>query len=433
MATAPNLGTGGSVLDAQFGSSSTSNTNEPLALAHTGTNYLYLPGVSGNYASVPDSAALDITGDIDIRVRVALDDWTPSAAQVLLSKWLTSSGAQRSYALFVTSGGVLQLDTSADGTAVVSTAATVATGFTDGTAYWVRVTLDVDNGSGSRVGTFSYALDSATEPTSWTAIGATVTTAGTTSLFASTSPLEIGGLNGGTLLVPAGKFYRAIVRNGIGGTVVLDADFTSGITSGGQTSFVESSSNAATVTINRSTSGRKAVAVVRNVWLLGTDDYFEVADNDLLDFTNTEDLSAVAIVRAWGTTADDTLIAKKAGTTSASAGWMLDMGTSSVTQARISDGTTQHAPTAGTRTAGALSLLAAVKSGSTITSYLGSTAGTPVTITATGTYANSEVMRIGRLSGAGTNYADMELLAAMVFRRALSAAELAAIATYYGI
>jgi hypothetical protein len=245
--------------------------------------------------------------------------------------------------------------------------------------------------------------------------------------------LQLGGQNSGLAVNLSGKLYYVQILNGIGGTVVLDADFTTGITSGGQTSFVESSSNAATVTINRSTSGRKAVAVVRPVWLLGTDDYFEVADNDLLDFTNTEDLSAVAIVRAWGTTADDTLIAKKAGTTSASAGWMLDMGTSSVTQARISDGTTQHAPTAGTRTAGALSLLAAVKSGSTITSYLGSTAGTPVTITATGTYANSEVMRIGRLSGAGTSYADVELLAAMVFRRALSATELAAIATYYGV
>ena len=79
MAIAPNLGTGGSVLDAQFGSSSSSNTNEPLALAHTGENYLYLPGVSGNNATVPDSAALDLTTEADIQVRIAFDDWTPAA------------------------------------------------------------------------------------------------------------------------------------------------------------------------------------------------------------------------------------------------------------------------------------------------------------------------------------------------------------------
>jgi hypothetical protein len=62
--------------------------------------------------------------------------------------------------------------------------------------------------------------------------------------------------------------------------------------------------------------------------------------------------------------------------------------------------------------------------------------GTGTTASGTGvtaTLANSEVMRIGRLSGAGTSYADMELLAAMVFRRALSAAELSAIAAYYGV
>ncbi len=424
MATAPNLGTGGSVLDAQFGSSSGSNTNEPLALAHTGTNYLYLPGVAGNYASVPDSAALDITGDIDIRVRCALEDWSGAARETFAEKWGNTSWAFTKDP----AAGKLRLDWTESGLTQKAATSTTAMTFSSLQDKWVRVTLDVDNGAGGNTVSFYTSDDGAT----WTLLGTPVVQAGVTSLNVNSEQVEIGALNTNSLLLK-GRVYRAQIRNGIDGTVVLDANFTTGITSGGQTSFVESSSNAATVTINRSTSGRKAVAVVRPVWLLGTDDFFEVADNDLLDFTNTQDLSAVAIVRAWGTTADDTLIAKKAGTTSASAGWMLDMGTSSVTQARISDGTTQHAPTAGTRTAGALSLLAAVKSGSTITSYLGSTAGTPVTITATGTYANSEVMRIGRLSGAGTNYADMELIAALVFRRALSATELSAIATYYGV
>jgi hypothetical protein len=39
-------------------------------------------------------------------------------------------------------------------------------------------------------------------------------------------------------------------------------------------------------------------------------------------------------------------------------------------------------------------------------------------------------MRIGRLSGAGTTYADMEFLAVAVFRRALTATEITAITTY---
>ena len=80
-----NLGWGGSALNAQLGSSSGADSNDPKYLDWDGENYVYLPGVSGNYLSVPDEAALDITGDIDIRVQVAMDDWTPAADQVLVS------------------------------------------------------------------------------------------------------------------------------------------------------------------------------------------------------------------------------------------------------------------------------------------------------------------------------------------------------------
>jgi hypothetical protein len=39
--------------------------------AFIANGYLALPGTSGNYASAPDSAALSITGNIDIRCKVA--------------------------------------------------------------------------------------------------------------------------------------------------------------------------------------------------------------------------------------------------------------------------------------------------------------------------------------------------------------------------
>jgi hypothetical protein len=58
-------------------------------------SYLYLPGVVSNYASAPDSAALDIVGDIDLRVKVALDDWTPAAQTALVAKDVVT-GSQRS-------------------------------------------------------------------------------------------------------------------------------------------------------------------------------------------------------------------------------------------------------------------------------------------------------------------------------------------------
>jgi hypothetical protein len=49
----------------------------------TTNNYLALGGIAGNYASTPDSVANSITGDIDIRTKVALADWTPAVANVL--------------------------------------------------------------------------------------------------------------------------------------------------------------------------------------------------------------------------------------------------------------------------------------------------------------------------------------------------------------
>ena len=58
-------------------------------------NTLRLPGLSGNYLSTPDTAATSVTGDIDIRVKVALDDWTPSATQTLDSE-VTTATANRS-------------------------------------------------------------------------------------------------------------------------------------------------------------------------------------------------------------------------------------------------------------------------------------------------------------------------------------------------
>ena len=182
-------------------------------------NYALLPGVSGNYLSVPDAAALDIVGDLEIVSRVALTDWTPSADSVIVAKY--SAAGQHSYQLYVTTTGALILKWSNDGTAELSQTSSVPA-FVNGTAYWVKATIDVVNGA-NRVIEFYWAADSQTEPTSWTLIS-THTVAGNTSIFSSTSVLELGTRAVGTLSLLAGKMFRAIVRNGIAGTKVLDVN-----------------------------------------------------------------------------------------------------------------------------------------------------------------------------------------------------------------
>jgi hypothetical protein len=55
-------------------------------------SYLKLPGILNNYASTPDTAANSVTGDIDIRVKVACD-WTPRSTSTPLDKLVNDGGA----------------------------------------------------------------------------------------------------------------------------------------------------------------------------------------------------------------------------------------------------------------------------------------------------------------------------------------------------
>jgi len=106
-------------------------------------------------------------------------------------------------------------------------------------------------------------------PSSWTQLGTDLTNA-MTNIKDSTSPLEIGSVNNGAsgggsgLYNAVGNFYRAQIRNNVlddGTGIVLDVDFTT--KTFGANTFTESSTNAATVTINgafaRAGDGRIAV------------------------------------------------------------------------------------------------------------------------------------------------------------------------------
>jgi hypothetical protein len=56
------------------------------------------------------------------------------------------------------------------------------------------------------------------------------------------------------------------------------------------------------VTVNRATTGYKTALVTRPIWLFGTDDYLEVADNALLKF-GTGDFTMMVVARQWETQA----------------------------------------------------------------------------------------------------------------------------------
>jgi hypothetical protein len=283
--------------------------NRYMAHSTSDENYVYLSGASGNYMSVADNPPLDIAGDLDLQVKVALDDWTPAAGSCLLSK-SNATGNQRSYFLGITTGGILQLTTSPDGSTLLTRSCTVSTSITDGTVKWVRATIDVDNGASGNDVKFFTSDDGST----WTQLGATVTSAGTTSIFNSTTPVEIGTRTNGTIEISKGKFFRTIIKDGIDGTTVLDAD-ASVITLPSQTTFVDSSSNAYTVTINKSGVGT-FVSTGNYLYLPGVaSNNASTPDAAALQITGDLDLRVKVAMDDWTPSTTSTLIGRFAGST----------------------------------------------------------------------------------------------------------------------
>lgn len=188
---------------------------------------LHLPGsafsATNDCVSAPDAAGLDVTGDLELVWHVAPTDWTPASAPALAGKGSTSSNF--SWGAIITAGGNLAFRWSADGVYGTSKNAisTAATGFTDGAAYWLKITVDVDNGAAGADVKFYTAPDQAAEPTSWTQLGSTVTLTPATPIHAGTAPLTTGSSYAASINY-AGRLWRFIMRNGIGGSTVADFD-----------------------------------------------------------------------------------------------------------------------------------------------------------------------------------------------------------------
>lgn len=205
--------------------------------------WLSVPGPIGStdtfqYVQTTDKAALDITGDLDIRFDADLDSWRDGVE--LVSKWL-ETGNQRSYMLFLDDDGHLVFYRSVDGTAGTTTQAvsTVPVPIVRGRIA-VRVTLDVDNGAGGRTTAFYTAPSLAG---SWTALGSPRIGTPTTSVFAGTAPVFLLNNTGSSVLAKntRGKVYGAEIRSGIGGTVVASPDFTAA--TAGASSYTDAQSN----------------------------------------------------------------------------------------------------------------------------------------------------------------------------------------------
>ncbi|GGV86691.1 hypothetical protein GCM10010294_67610 [Streptomyces griseoloalbus] len=214
--------------------------NTPFRWGYTvGSPWAELPG-GLTYSSlfVNDAPALDVTGDFDLRLDVALEDWSES--QMLALRY-QSTGDQRSWALEILNG-TLTFMWSPTGLLAgrIDRAATEPVRGYNGQRMALRVTLDINNGSGGYE--LRFWTGRTVDDEEWHLLGDPIVGTGTTSVFAGSAYMELGaGFNfnqtpgGGSLNRMRGKAYALQLRDS--GTVKVDMSTTSA-TPGG-TTFVD--------------------------------------------------------------------------------------------------------------------------------------------------------------------------------------------------
>ncbi|MEW2631780.1 hypothetical protein AB0903_09005 [Streptomyces sp. NPDC048389] len=183
-----------------------------------GSPWVALP-TSTDKLTTPDNAQLAITGDVDIRIDVALDDWR--TAQELAGRY-EITGDNRAWALIIASDGSPVLLWSPDGTLAsrITAAGTEPVPVHAGQRVCLRATIDVDNGAGGYDVRFYTGLT--VDDDNWLQFGDTLTGSGSTSVFDGTAGVEIGNIPDLTDPGAVGRVYALKVLGG--GATVVDLD-----------------------------------------------------------------------------------------------------------------------------------------------------------------------------------------------------------------
>ncbi|GAA3718327.1 hypothetical protein [Streptomyces tremellae] len=201
--------------------------NTPIRISvHTGSAYLVTAAGGEGRATTPDSPALDITGDIDVRADLTTATWRGAFVNgyyELLGKYDLSTN-QRSWRLIVSNSGIPEFGWSPDGAALLTASGGVPLPFDVGQRGAVRATMDVDNGLGGYTVTW-YTAPTLAGP--WTRLSQLVTTNGTTSIASTSAAMAVGNIPVLFFGTIAARWHGVEVRDGIDGPAVATPDFSS--------------------------------------------------------------------------------------------------------------------------------------------------------------------------------------------------------------
>jgi hypothetical protein len=205
--------------------------DDPVPTYYDDVHFIF-PGLSQNHMFTASTAALNITGDMTILVRLAVDQYALPGNQTIVGKYgtagftylLTKTAGTKRFTCYV---------------ANTNAASTADIPMSDGQMFWLRCTYVRATG----LVQFHYAPDSEKEPTAWTQLGANVTVP-TTGNATGTTPVAIGSQSNATSPF-GGRISRVILRSGT--TTVLDSSEHDAHGRPGATSFVASTGQTITV------------------------------------------------------------------------------------------------------------------------------------------------------------------------------------------
>ena len=223
----------------------TTQSYKTIDYLQTGTEgdaYAIVDGVYGSKITTPQTEDFEITGDIDISVKIAADNYSSSTEKSLVDHLGGSSG-NRGYEFYLAATtSIPHFYWSPDGTTLINQQASIAPTVVDGEALWFRVTLDADNGASGYTLQFFTSSDGST----WSQLGNTITGGDVTSIFANDYQMTLGSRSGVSNLW-SGKYYEAVVKDGIGTAGKVVASPNLGNIRTGYTSFEDVEGNIFTI------------------------------------------------------------------------------------------------------------------------------------------------------------------------------------------
>ncbi|MEV7282880.1 hypothetical protein [Streptomyces sp. NPDC093111] len=197
--------------------------NTPLRYSvEAGHPYLLLPGDTTSALTTPDHASLDVT-DLDLRLEVALDDYTVN--QELAARF-EAAGNQRHFTFRLINSGQMWFEWYPDGTSgsQKSAGSLPRVPANPGQRIALRVVLDVNDGAGGHLVSFYWAPT--INATRWHLLDTDTGGAGTTVLPTGTAGLQLGTNVGIIGNGAAGRIYAMQLWDGATGTRKVDLDLS---------------------------------------------------------------------------------------------------------------------------------------------------------------------------------------------------------------